>query len=150
MRIWPHNPASPLLAVGRSVRVGPSPGETRSLQVEAVRQDARGAVVKFAEVSDRAGAEALTGLIWFEPREAFPPAASDEVYLVDLIGLSVRTDAGRPVGTVADVLTIGAAHILVIRDGRREHMVPHVDAFVKRVDVEGGELVISPIDGLID
>ncbi|WP_375288334.1 ribosome maturation factor RimM, partial [Sphingomonas sp.] len=60
----------------------------------------RGTIARFAEVPDRTAAEALRGTVLTVPREALPPLADGEYYHADLIGLSVVTTEGEPVGRV--------------------------------------------------
>ena len=149
LRFWPNNAKSALLKSGREVFVGRSPESARTLAVKTVRFDAKGAIVHFAGIDDRDAASGLTGLCWYEKRESFPRSGHDEVYVVDLIGLRVRTEDGEAVGQVKDVLTTGASDIIVVTDGPREHLIPNVPVFVKRMDLDEGEIVISPIDGLL-
>lgn len=151
LRFWPHNPQSPLLAAGREIQVGRNPDHLTAHTVEQVRFDPRGVVVRLGGVADREAADALRGADWFEDRAAFAPLDDpDEVYCADLVGLTARTDAGRDLGRVVDVMTNGATDILVIRGAGREHLVPFVEAFVARVDVAAGELIIVPAEGLLD
>ncbi|MCA9539870.1 MAG: 16S rRNA processing protein RimM [Myxococcales bacterium] len=150
VRFWPHNPASALLTAGRRIAVGPDPDRARSVEIDALRFDAKGAVVHLVGVDDRDAAAGLNHQRWFEPREAFPPLADDEVYACDLIGLTARRLDGQPIGRVIDVLNSGPHDLLVIDDGKREHLVPNVEAFVKRMDFDAREIVIEPIAGLLD
>jgi 16S rRNA processing protein RimM len=150
LRFWAHNPKSELIAQGREILVGRTPETAKLLMVERVRFDAKGSVIEFKGISDRDQASSLTGANWYEPRERFPEAGADEVYLVDLIGLPVKTSAGRALGRVADVIEAGGGDVLVIRDGRAQYMVPLVDDFVTRIETGAqGEVVIEPIDGLL-
>jgi len=76
----------------------------------------------------------------------------DEFRDHELIGLSVRTPAGDPVGVVTDVLHYGQDLLVVRRadGGDEECLVPFVKAIVPEVDVPGGVLVIDPPPGLLD
>lgn len=150
IRLWAHNPASPVLAGGGEILVGPDAARTRPMRLLSVRQDGRGFVARVDGVTDRDSASALTGLGWYVPREALPPPEADEVYVVDLIGLRVRTEDGAPVGVLEDVVAAGGGEVLVIRGDGREHLVPNVEQFVVRMDLEAGEIVIRPIEGLLD
>ncbi len=120
------------------------------MRVEWLRLDPKGVVLHVEGIADRDAATTLNGLNWYEPREAFAPLADDEVYIVDLVGAQVRTEDGARVGTVTDVLQVGPTDLIVVRDGRREHLVPNVDDFVVRVDPDAGEVVIRPIEGLLE
>ena len=76
----------------------------------------------------------------------------DEFRDHQLIGLSVRTCAGDPVGVVTDVLHYGQDLLVVRRpDGPDdEFLVPFVKQMVPEVDLAGGVLVIDPPPGLLD
>ena len=137
------------------VYVGGRPEGAREHAVEAVRYQPtkRGLVVllRLADVASPEAVEALRGL-WVYAREAdLPPLEADEVFLHDLVGLDVVTEAGERVGTVRDVLE-GSAHplYLVARDGRPDVMIPAVPEFVADVDPDAGRLTIRPIEGLLD
>jgi 16S rRNA processing protein RimM len=74
----------------------------------------------------------------------------DEFRDHELIGLSVRTVAGEPVGVVSDVLHHGQDLLVIQAEGTEERLVPFVAALVPEVDVAGGVLVIDPPPGLLD
>lgn len=97
-----------------------------ALTLRRVRDDGKGgAIARFAEVPDRAAAEALRGTALAVPRSAMPPLAEGEYYHADLVGLAAVSDAGDPLGTVLGVENYGAGDVLEIErpDGRR-FMVP--------------------------
>lgn len=150
LRIWPFNPDTDLIRARRALCVGASPTRTRSLSVRAARRDAKGWIVTFDGISDRDAAAALTNQTWFETRDDFGAAADDEVFIADLVGLVVHTEAGEVVGTIADVWQAGAADVLVIRGPRGEQLVPNVPEFVVRLDPANPPALIRPIEGLLD
>lgn len=150
VRFQPHNPASPLLKAGRRIHVGRSADDTTERELKRLRFDPKGVVVKLGGIDDRDAAGRLTHQKWFEPREAFPAARPDEVYMTDLIGLVVRTATGRELGRIVHVLELGPHDVLVIRGGGQQHLVPNVPDFVREMDFERGEVVITPIEGLIE
>ncbi len=90
-------------------------------------------------VDDRTAAEALRGSRIFVSRANFPPAATDEFYWVDLIGLDVRNRAGESMGAVKELLSTGPQTVLVLaysQDGKEaERMIPFVSAFIDGVDL---------------
>ncbi|ALC13574.1 ribosome maturation factor RimM [Sphingopyxis sp. 113P3] len=103
---------------------------TRKLTLLSVRPANQGAVARFAEVTDRAAAEALRGTLLTVPRSALPPLGPGEYYHHDLIGLSCTSTEGEALGTVVAVENFGAGDILEIErpsePGRRatRFMVP--------------------------
>lgn len=149
IRVWPLNPATPLVKAGRSLQVGRDARKTRTLIVSTCHRDGKSWVMRFDGVDDRDVAAKLTGLTWYVQREAFAPAADDEVYLVDLIGLAVQTEAGDALGVIVDIWQAGAGDVLVIRGDRGDHLVPNVPDFVVRLDPANPPVIIRPIDGLL-
>ena len=137
------------------------------LTVSSSRWHSGRLLVMFAGCNDRSGAEELRGTtLVLDSAEVGPPQDPEEFNDHELIGLSVQTLAGDPVGVVADVLHQGQ-DLLVIApadgrpppggppgaapgDGPGQILVPFVAAIVPEVDVAAGRLVIDPPPGLLD
>lgn len=90
-------------------------------------------------IGDRTDAEALKGSRIFISRAAFPAAAIDEFYWVDLMGLEVINREQENLGTVKELLSTGPQTVLVIesvQDGKPvERMIPFVSAYVDDVSL---------------
>jgi 16S rRNA processing protein RimM len=97
-------------------------------------------IVRFAEVSDRAAAEALHGSVL----RADPIHDEDALWVHDLVGAQVRTTTGEVVGRIDAVQANPASDLLVIG----EHLVPVV--FVVDRSELPEALVIDPPAGLLD
>ena len=147
-------------AVGATVDARSSPdddpadgGAGERLTVASARWHSGQLLVAFAGITDRTAAAGLTGR-WLSVDSSQLPetGAPDEFRDHELIGLSVRTCAGDPVGVVTDVLHYGQDLLVVQRaDGPGgEYLVPFVKAIVPEVDVRAGVLVIDPPPGLLD
>lgn len=113
---------------------------------------AKGVVIaSLSGVADRDRAERLRGLRLYLPRAALPPAAEEEYYHADLIGLEAALGDGTPVGQVCAVHDFGAGDTLEIaRPQGSPVMVPFTRAIVPIVDLAAGRLVLDPPPGLID
>ena len=120
--------------------------------VEAARVQGRQVVLRLAGVASMEAAEALRGATLWIPASELLPLPPDSYYLHDLVGLRVRHVDGRALGVVSDVLSGVGNDLLVVRDERTgaETLLPAVKAFVKRVDVPAGELLVEPVPGLFD
>ncbi|PWB78670.1 MAG: 16S rRNA processing protein RimM [Methylocystaceae bacterium] len=102
-------------------------------------------VARLEGVADRTGAEALTGLELYVPREALPAPDEDEFYLADLEGLRAETSSGEMLGHVIGVRNFGAGDILEIQPPEGETiLLPFTKAVVPIVDIAGGRAVIVP------
>ena len=113
----------------------------RKLTLKSVRPANQGAVVTFAEITDRSGAEALRGTVLTVPRSALPPLDEGEYYHHDLLGLPCVSTDGQAIGEVVAIDNFGAGDILEIAkpDGKR-FMVPMNE---KAVPDWGEQVVIS-------
>jgi 16S rRNA processing protein RimM len=132
-------------AIGnRAVFTAPSGGEEmRIMGVRALKEDM--VIGRIAGVETREAAAALTGRRLFIGRDALPPADEDEFYHADLVGLSVRTTAGQPVGAVIAVVNYGGGDLLEVGTGETDTvLVPFLKCFVPIVDLAGGALMITP------
>jgi 16S rRNA processing protein RimM len=146
-------------AVGAAVDAWSSPGDDpdddsagERLTVASARWHSGQLLVAFAGITDRIAAAELTGS-WLSVDSSQLPeiGGPDEFRDHELIGLSVRTCAGDPVGVVTDVLHYGQDLLVVRRaDGPGECLVPFVKAIVPEVDVRAGVVVIDPPPGLLD
>lgn len=107
-----------------------------TLTLQKLRDDGKGgAIARFAEISDRTGAEALRGTLLSVPRSALPPLPEGEYYHADLLGLPAVSEAGEALGIVVAVENFGAGDILEIeRPGGKRFMVPMIPAAVPEWD----------------
>jgi len=144
-------------AVGAILGAGEEPdGEAdaeRTVKVSSTRWHSGRLLVTFAGIADRTAAGELTGT-WLSVDSSQLPRTGDPDEFRDheLIGLSVRTPDGDPVGVVTDVLHHGQDLLVVQRAGgqRDECLVPFVKAIVPTVDLAAGVLVVDPPPGLLD
>ena len=107
-------------------------------------------VVRFKGVTDRNMAEALNGLELSIPRDRLPPAAEDEYYHADLIGLEAVTLSGEALGTVIGVHNYGAGDLIEVAPSRGETLlVPFTRAVVPQIDLAARRLTVDPPEGLL-
>ena len=141
-------------AVGATLDLGRSPerpADGGQLKVASARRHSGQLLVAFAGITDRTAAGELTGSWLSVDSGQLPEVADpDEFRDHELIGLSVRTTAGDPVGVVTDVLHYGQDLLVVRPPDGQEHLVPFVKAIVPEVDVAAGTIIIDPPPGLLD
>jgi 16S rRNA processing protein RimM len=78
------------------------------------------------------------------------PLEEGAYFLVDLPGLDViDADTGKVYGKVARIHFAGGRDMLVVNTPTGERLLPMVEAFLVRVDVERG-VYVRPIPGLLE
>lgn len=74
----------------------------------------------------------------------------DAFFLADIIGLPVfDIQSGEKIGTLSDVLNLGASDLYEINTQNGKKLIPAVDEFIKEVDLEKG-IFVSLIEGMLD
>ena len=69
------------------------------------------------------------------PRESLPKAKRGEIYVGDLVGLTVVTTSGATLGTVVAVEDYGGHPLMRVADDAAERLVPFVEPIVRSVDL---------------
>ena len=110
-----------------------------------VRFDGAVVYLRLENVNDRNVAETLRGQLLYVDRAHAAKLDEDENFIVDLIGLSGVTDAGRTLGKITEVMQPGGndVYVFVDRAARKEWLVPALKSVVLKTDVEGGQMLLS-------
>ncbi len=72
-------------------------------------------------------------------------------FIVDLIGLKALNENGDELGKITDVIQNTAQDLYEIKQPNgKKFLVPVVDEFVKEINVEGGFVELSLIEGMME
>lgn len=116
------------------------------------RQQAAGALVlKLSGLDDRTAAETFRGSYVEVPEEDRRPLGAGAWYVDQLLGLRVRSESGRELGVLAEVLERPANDVWVVRGAHpdpMETLVPATREAVVSVDLATGEVMVA--DWLLD
>ena len=134
-----------VFASGRRVFVGDDP-----MNVSSSRPFKGGMMVKFAEIADRNAADLLRGKYVFSPFDELAAPQPDEVYLHDLIGMSVRLDTGEAIGQVEAYYELPQGLTLDVKTSRGSVLVPYRPEVVDHVNTEAREVVVKSEVGIFD
>ena len=94
-------------------------------------------------------AMALKGTVIFADRDDIS-IDDDAFFIADIIGLDViDLESGEKIGTLSDVLNLGASDLYEINTKNGKKLIPAVPEFVKEVDTEKG-IFVSLIEGMLD
>ncbi len=94
-------------------------------------------------------AEKLKNRVIFADRDDIS-IDDDAFFLADIIGLPVFDIlSGEKIGTLSDVMNLGASDLYEIKTENGKKLIPAVDEFIKEVDLEKG-IFVSLIEGMLD
>jgi len=118
------------------------------IKVERARVHKNMAILKLEGVTDVPSALAMrNAILYIDRKDADLPEGT--FFIADLMGLEARdAQSGQVLGKIADVLTLPASNVYVIKGGEREIMVPAVSQFIAETNVEEGFVRINMMEGL--
>ncbi len=123
-------------------------GNYREIEVEHASVFKQFVLATLEGVDDMDKAAAMKGTTLYANRDDFELGEGD-FFIADLLGLPVIDNIdGKVYGKIKDVVNRGASDIYVVTTPAGERMMPVVDEFVKRVDLESG-IYVETIPGLL-
>ncbi len=100
-------------------------------------------------INDIDTAMSLRGRIVYADRKDIS-IDEDAFFIADIIGLDViDLESGEKIGTLSDVLNLGASDIYEINTKNGKKLIPAVPEFIKEIDLEKG-IFVSLIEGMLD
>lgn len=128
---------------------------TRRLEIGDLKPFMHNLIVRFEGFSRREEAEEIHGAVLEVDPAQLPEAGEGTVYLFQLVGLDVRTEAGEMLGQVQEVLQTGATPVLVVHGppaeagGKpRERLLPMSAEVLVRVDTAGDGITVRLLPGM--
>ncbi len=123
--------------------------EAEAWRVKATRWHKDRILLTVRGCHDRTTADGLRGLLVQIPIEEAMPLPEDEYYPHELIGLDVTTVEGEELGKVSDILFTNANDVYVVIGARGQILLPAIAEVIERIDLDTGEMVVTPMEGLI-
>lgn len=131
---------------GRKVYLG---DKHESVTLGSVRTHANGMLVKIRGFDDPESAGRFRNHWVYVKSSEVPSLPAGQVYKYELIGLDVIDDAANPLGKIAEVLETGANDVYIVRDDKKEILLPAIPEVILKVDMETKVMTVHLIDGLI-
>ena len=145
VKVRSHSDDPDRFRAGRTVHLGGRPARIMSTRIAGTAL-----VIKFDLVADRTQAETMRGVTVTVPPEDLGPLPPGAYYHYQIIGMEVHDEARARLGAVTEVLSTGANDVYVVRDGKRETLVPALAEVIVSVDTDpdGGNMVVRLPEGL--
>ena len=107
-------------------------------------------IIKFQGINSLESAKELAGKTLYVFRDQFPDLPDDEYYWFQIEGLRVYDQGGHYYGNIEEIIRTGSNDVYVVRDDKRELLLPMIDSVVKKIDLKAGELIFYPVEGLLE
>jgi 16S rRNA processing protein RimM len=121
----------------------------RTLTVESSRPHKDRLLVRFREVQSREQAEALQRALLVVPESLSPELPEGSWWDHRIVGCAIRTDSGRALGTVHDVIHTAANDVWsAVDDEGTETLIPVLRDVILDVDMDAKRIVVREIPGL--
>jgi 16S rRNA processing protein RimM len=134
------------VVLGRDIATG----TRRTYRLLGMRRNAEYGLLRLEGIDSREAADRLRQLLVMIPIEDAVPLEPGEFYLFQLIGLRVLTEEGRMLGELVEVLETGANDVYVVRPpAGPDILIPVIEGVVLRTDIDAGELIVRPPEGLL-
>ena len=113
------------------------------MDLQTGRRHGKGLIASLQNIDDRESARLLINADIAISRKQLPRLPEGEYYWCDLIGLSVKNQAGIALGKVIEILETGANDVLVI-EGEKRILIPLLMGnHVLGVDLELGQIRVA-------
>ncbi|MDF2653602.1 MAG: rimM [Bacillota bacterium] len=125
--------------------------DQRLVKIEGVRYMKDMVILKLAGINDRTEAEKHKGKDLLIEKKDVRVLPEDTYYIFDLIGLSVQDERGAALGTLCDVIQNTSQDLYEVekQDGKK-FMIPAVDEFILKIDMENKVMTVRLIEGLAE
>lgn len=125
--------------------------EKMTLEIEGVKYFKQFAILKFKGFDNINDIERYKGKPLYVTRENAVKLGKDEYFIADLIGIEVYDEDGKHLGELSNVIETGANDVYEVKfeDGRNV-LFPAIKQCILDIDMEGREMKVHIMDGLLD
>lgn len=127
-----------------------SNGKTSDLEIEKFFFQKNRIVLKFKGYNSIEEAEHLRDIEICIPESEVVDLEEDEFFDWELEDCEVETLDGERIGKVKEIFRAGENINLVVEDGKKDYMIPFVEAICPEVDIENKLIKVDLPEGLLE
>lgn len=132
------------------VIVEPPAGGIEELEISKIWVRGKVVYLHFKGVDTRDKANAIKGAFLSVKQEDVLPLEEGWFYHFKILGFEVKTISNEILGYVQEVMDLPANAVLVVKNENREYLIPVIRDVVKSMDMDGKEIIIEPMEGLLE
>ncbi len=123
---------------------------TKEFEVERAREFKGKVLLKLKQVDNSEQAKRLVGGLIEIERDQLVELPEGGYFIFDIIGLEVITTGGEKMGWVKEVISLPANDLYLVEGKKKTYHIPAIKEVVKKIDLEKKEMIIEPMEGLLD
>jgi 16S rRNA processing protein RimM len=143
LRFISYNPESEIYSQLKTLYLEEA-GNYRPLKIQSAKKHGRFWLFKFEGYENPEEAKKLRLSQLALPRDEMPKTKAGEVYLVDMIGMTVEGHDGAECGLIKNFQRVGDSEVMIIDQGKgKEVMIPYRPEFVESTSMKNGVIVLK-------
>ena len=142
-----------VFAPGRVVYIGSADSariDDAPRLISEAREANAGWIVTLESLTDRTVAESMKARTVFADEDTLPPPDEDQVYMHELVGLTVLSHDGATVGPVCDVYEAPQGLLIEVDTANGKRLVPWREELIAKSDIEARQVTLIDLPGLLD
>ena len=148
LKIHSYAESLEILQPGTMISVSTAEGRKKNYEIDWIKSHSRGALLALNTISDRDQAKPLIGADLQIEKRVLPELETGVYYWYELIGLKVFTIDDRYLGRLESIIETGANDVYVVRNDRREILIPALKSVVQKIDIKAKSMRVDLPDGL--
>jgi 16S rRNA processing protein RimM len=145
VKVHSYAPSHENFCSGRNVYLSMGQ-EMKALLISEVKVQPHSLLLTFQGLDNRQQAEGLSGQSLYMDKKDLNALPEGEYYWYQLIGSRTYDEQGRFLGIMEEILPTPAHDIWVIRNGKKEWLLPAVEDFVVSINIPHGEIRVRDIN----
>lgn len=134
----------------REVMVQTKDERQQQHSIDHVRYGLPFVYITFAGLSSLDQVDPLIGGLIQIPEEELAALPEGSYYQFELQGIDVYLEEGTFLGKVDQILQTGSNDVFVVKCGAKEYLIPALRAVVKEINIPKRQMIIHPINGLLE
>jgi 16S rRNA processing protein RimM len=121
----------------------------RPYTIKGTRKHKDSVLFKLEGISTRDQAETLTGCEVSVRKKELPALGEGEYYWFELMGMEVRDEEGKGLGSIFNILATGSNEVYEVRGDLGEILIPAIEGVIVGVDKERNLMTVRLPEGLL-
>ncbi|NVM20549.1 MAG: 16S rRNA processing protein RimM [Desulfobacterales bacterium] len=150
LKVYSYAESVDSFAVGKELTLSREGEPVATFRIESARVHKRIILLVLEGIASIGAAKEWVGCEICIDNASLPQPEEGSYYWHQIIGLEVFTVDNRRLGRVAEIFPTGSNDVYVVREGKREVLIPAIDSVVVDIDLEHNFLRVDLPEGLED